>query len=102
MRRDFELYRAFDVRERRTFEKRKGKIFSFRIQMEVFSNDKWREVKRWDSSHGFVDCDTYNLQGEKKKVIFDVSLEEGLVLAQDDFNSNWKHYQERFLKGLFP
>ena len=100
---DFELNRAKDARERRTFEKRKGKILFFRLQLEILVGDEWKAVKRWDSSHGFVDCDTYNLKGEtKKEILKDVSLEEGLTRAQDDLNENWKVYRGRFLKGGSP
>lgn len=102
MLKDFEIYRAADVRERRTFEKRRGKIVSFRVQLEVCVDNEWKAVKRWDTSHGFVDCDTYNLKGEKKKLILNVSLEEGLVLAQKDFNEHWRRYRDSFLQGVFP
>lgn len=61
MLKDFEIYRAADVRGRRSFEKRRGKIVSFRVQLEVLVGHEWKAVKRWDISHGFVDCDIYNI-----------------------------------------
>lgn len=102
MLKDFEVYRSADVRERRTFEKRRGKIVSFRVQLEVLVGNEWKAIKRWDTSHGFVDCDIYNLKGEKKKIILNVSFEDGLVLAQKDFNEHWRLYRDRFLQGVFP
>jgi len=102
MTKDFEIYRAADVRERRTFEKRKGRILSFRLQLEILVAGEWKVAKRWDTSHGFVDCDIYNLQGEKKKIILNVSFEEGLIRAQKDLNEHWHIYRERFLQGVFP
>lgn len=102
MPKNLELYRDEDVRERRTFEKRKGKIVSFRLQLEVLVRSEWKPVKRWDNSHGFVDCDSYNLKGGKKKLILNVSPEEGLIQAQDDLNENWQLYRSRFLGGVFP
>lgn len=102
MTRDFEIYRAADVRERRTFEKRKGKIVSFRVQLEVLVGGEWKAVRRWDTAHGFVDCDTYNLKGEKKKLILNIPFEEGLICAQKDLNENWHVYRDSFLQGVFP
>ncbi len=49
-----------------------------------------------------MDCDIYNLQGEKKKIILNVSFEEGLIRAQKDLNEHWHIYRERFLQGVFP
>ena len=99
---DFELERAKDVRERRTFEIERGKVRSFRLQLEVRVQGEWKPVIRYDTAHGFVDCDRYDLTGKKSKTILNVSLEEGLTLAQNDLNANWAVYRDRFLKGLQP
>lgn len=99
---DFVIRRAADARERRTFEVEEGQIKSFRVQLEVRAADAWKPVIRWDTSHGFVDCDRYNLKGEKTKSILNVSAEEGLTLAQSDLNTKWQEYRRRFLEGRMP
>ncbi len=99
---DIQLDRTTDTRERRTFEIEQGKVLSFRVQLEVRTKGRWKPVIRWDTAHGFVDCDRYNLQGEKIKSILNLSLEAGLSRAQNDLNRNWHIYRQRFLEGLFP
>jgi hypothetical protein len=99
---DIRLDHTEDTRERRTFEIERGQVTAFRLQLEVRVQGKWKPVIRWDTSHGFVDRDRYNLQGEKRKVILNVSFKEGLARAQDDLNANWHIYRRRFLEGLFP
>jgi len=101
--RDFIIPRGGDSRERRTFDIKRGHVTWFRVQLEVKSGEEWKSVRRWDSSHGFVDCDSYNLAGQKRKEIYlHVSLEEGLTKAQEDMNDHWRSYRERFLHGGFP
>lgn len=102
MRIDFSLERAEDTRERRTFEIEGGKVQSFRLQLEIRIEGEWKPVIRWDTTHGFVDCDRYNLQGEKRKSILNLSFEEGLTRAQNALNAHWHLYRQRFLEGWFP
>lgn len=99
---DFIIRRAEDTRERRTFESEGGKILSFRVQLEVRVEGEWKPVIRWDTAHGFVDCDRYNLKEEKEKHILNVLPEEGLIQVQNDLNRSWQEYRQRFLEGLFP
>lgn len=102
MLRDIELIRAEDTRERRTFDIEQGKVISFRVQLEVRMGEEWKPIIRWDNAHGFVDCDRYNLKGERAKAILNVSPEEGLTMAQDSLNAHWEAYRDRFLRGLLP
>lgn len=80
----------------------KDKVISFRVQLEILSKGEWKPVIRWDNVHGFVDCDRYNLKGERAKTILNVSPEEGLTMAQDSLNASWDVYRDRFLRGLLP
>ena len=102
MLKDFVIRRAADVRERRRFEGEGGKIVSFRVQLEVRVEGEWKPVIRWDNAHGFVDCDRYSLKGARTKTILNLATEEGLSLAQNDLNRNWREYRRRFLEGLSP
>ncbi len=88
-----------DARKRHYHETHKGKVISFAVQMEVFVNDRWQVVIRYDSAHGFAHIDRYYLDGRKVKKELHLKLSEVLTLAEEDIKENWKSYQKAFLEG---
>ena len=88
-----------NARKRHYHETDKGKVTAFTVQLEVFVNDKWREVIRYDSAHGFAHIDRYFFDGRKVKKDLDLNLNEALTLADEDIKENWKAYQKTFLEG---
>lgn len=87
------------ARKRHYHESEKGKVTAFVVQLEVFVNNQWREVIRYDSAHGFAHVDCYYLNGRKIKKKLDLDLSEALTLADEDIKENWKAYQRAFLGG---
>ncbi len=77
----------------------KGKIVDFIVQLEVFVDNNWREVIRYDSAHGFAHIDKYYLDGTKVKSNLYLELDEALTLADEDIKQNWKVYKKAFLEG---
>ena len=63
--------------------------------MEVFVNDQWRIVIRYDFAH----IDRYHLDGRKVKKDLHLNLADALFLADEDIKENWKTYQMAFLEG---
>ena len=90
-----------DARKRHYHESEKGKVIAFTVQLEVFVNDQWRVVIRYDSAHGFAHIDRYYLDGRKVKKELNLKLSEGLTLADEDIKENWKAYQKAFLEGKY-
>ena len=88
-----------NARKRHYHETDKGKVAAFTVQLEVFVNDKWREVIRYDSAHGFAHIDRYFFDGRKVKKDLNLNLNEALTLADEDIKENWKAYQKIFLEG---
>lgn len=88
-----------NARKRHYHETDKGKVTAFTVQLEVFVNDQWREVIRYDSAHGFAHIDKYYLDGRKIKKDLNLKLSEALTLADEDIKENWKAYQKAFLEG---
>ena len=88
-----------NARKRHYHETEKGKVVAFAVQLEVFVNDQWREVIRYDSAHGFAHIDRYYLDGRKVKKDLNLKLNEALTLADEDIKENWKAYQKAFLEG---
>lgn len=88
-----------NARKRHYHETDKGRVTGFVVQLEVFVNDKWRAVIRYDSVHGFAHIDRYYLDGRKVKKELYLKLSEALNLADEDVKENWKIYQKAFLEG---
>jgi len=88
-----------NARKRHYHEADKGKITSFAVQMEVFINDQWRTVIRYDSAHGFPHIDRYYLDGRKVKKRLHLNLGDVITLADEDIKHNWKSYQKTFMEG---
>ncbi|OIO42809.1 MAG: hypothetical protein CO148_00860 [Nitrospirae bacterium CG_4_9_14_3_um_filter_41_27] len=88
-----------NARKRHRHETDRGKVTGFTVQLEVYVNDQWREVIRYDSAHGFAHIDRYYLDGRKVKKELNLKLNEALTLADEDIKENWKAYQKAFLEG---
>ena len=88
-----------NARKRHCHETNKGKVTGFSVQLEVFVNNLWQAVIRYDSAHGFAHIDQYYLDGKKIKKELHLKLNEALILADEDIKENWKVYQKAFLEG---
>ena len=88
-----------NARKRHYHETDKGKVVAFVVQLEVFVSERWREVIRYDSAHGFAHIDRYYLDGKKAKEELNLKLSEALTLADEDIRENWKAYHKAFLEG---
>ena len=88
-----------NVRKRHYHETDKNKIASFAVQLEVFLNNQWQIVIRYDSVHGFPHVDRYYLNGRKVKRGLLLNFSEALTLADEDIKENWKAYRNAFLEG---
>jgi len=88
-----------NARKRHYHETDEGKVVGFAVQLEVFVNDQWKVVIRYDSAHGFAHIDRYYLNGRKDKKEVHLKLSEALTLGDEDIKENWKIYQKTFLEG---
>jgi hypothetical protein len=88
-----------DVRKRHYHKTIKGKVVKFMVQLEVTHEGIWKEVVRYDCTHGFAHRDAYNLSGKHVKEELHLSFDDALTLADDDIDDNWETYKHRFLEG---
>ncbi len=88
-----------NARKRHYHEADKGDIIGFAVQLEIFVNDQWKVVIRYDCAHGFAHIDRYYLDGRKVKMELHLKLSEALTLGDEDIKENWKIYQQHFLEG---
>ena len=87
------------VRKRHRNEADKGKVTSFAVQLEVFAEDEWKVVIRYDSAHGYSHMDRFYRDGRRVKKELHLSLKDALTLADEDIKDNWKDYQKTFMKS---
>jgi hypothetical protein len=87
-----------NVRKRHYHETTKGKVVGFAVQLEVFVNNQWKVVLRYDAAHGFAHMDRYYLNGKKVKNELNLSLREALTLSDEDIKENWKKYVKNYLE----
>lgn len=88
-----------NARKRHYHEVERGKIRSFVVQLEVFVEQRWMPVIRYDCAHGFPHIDYISKKGEKKRENLNMNLEDALTLADEDIKENWTKYIDRFMKG---
>jgi hypothetical protein len=79
----------------------KGKITDMVVQYESFINSSWHIIIRYDCSHGFFHRDVIYPNGRKEKKSFDMSsLEDALEFAENDINSRYEFYKDRYIKKI--
>ena len=88
-----------NVRKRHCHETKKGKVISFVVQLEVYINEAWKIVIRYDSAHGYAHIDRYYLDGRKEKKDLNLNFSEALTLADRDIKINWENYKNAFIIG---
>ncbi len=79
----------------------KDRIVFFRVQLEIFLNNKWHAVVRYDTAHGFAHRDLINLRGKVVKTpLFNQDWNDALTFAEYDLKTNWRYYRQRFLEDI--
>ena len=62
----------------------------------MWFGEQWKTIIRYDCAHGFSHIDSYNKIGGKTKTDLKLSLEEALILADEDIKENWEKYVSEF------
>ena len=79
----------------------KGELANIVVQYESLIENKWTAIVRYDIKHGFFHRDTMTPKGEKIKTPIDIlDLNSATIYAEQDIKDKWKHYKQRYLKGL--
>ena len=77
-----------------------GTITGFSVQYEIFYNEEWFPLVRYDSWHGFSHRDLYHKNGSITKTpMFINNLNDALTFAEEDLKTNIVKYKESFFKG---
>ena len=91
-----------NARKRHSHETVKGTVVAFIVQLEVFVEDKWCPVVRYDNAHGTSHIDWYRRSGESRKELLPLSFAEALTVADEDIKDRWVEYRDRYLRGEWP
>ena len=80
-------------------ETKKGIIVRFVVKLEILIKDKWLEVERYDTHHGYVHKDILGKNRKKKRCLkyYLIDNESGLNMAIKDFKENHQLYSWRYL-----
>lgn len=88
-----------NCRRRHVHKRIKNEIIYFMIQLEVFIDNKWFPVVRYDTAHRYAHRDIIHYNGlVEKMVVFSQTYNEAIDIAESDLKTNWSIYKERFLK----
>ncbi len=81
-------------------QKEKSLILEFVVQYEAIVAEKWQQIVRYDTAHGFAHKDLMKAGGETIKIpLFFETYNLAFTYATIDLKANWKKYRESFEKG---
>jgi hypothetical protein len=96
---DFIVILDDGVRKRHIHETTKGKVIHFVVQLEVFVENEWKVVIRYDCAHGYAHVDLYDIVGNRRKKELNLTFSSALTFGDWDIKENWHSYKESFLRG---
>lgn len=86
------------ARKRHRHEAEKGRVTSFAVQLEVFTEDEWKVAIRYDSAHGYSHIDKFYRNGRRVKKELHLNLKKALTLVDEDIKDSWKAYRKAFME----
>ncbi|KKL81458.1 hypothetical protein LCGC14_1994540 [marine sediment metagenome] len=92
---------GLDGRRRTRHIREQNSIIEFVVQYEMEIKNKWYQVVRYDTAHGFAHKDILSYKGaiRKEKLPFN-DLNLALTFAEKDLKDNWQKYRASFLKEV--
>ena len=94
-------YLTHEDRVRCQIELEKGKVKRFTIQYEIFIQEKWSPVTRFDTFHNAGHRDLVLPDGAVvKKWYLQLDFDEGLNVAYNDIEMNWEKYREWYISKV--
>lgn len=94
-------YLTHEDRVRCQIESEKGQVIKFVIQYEIFIQDGWSAVTRFDTFHDAVHRDLIAPDGAiSKRWFLHFNFDEGLTFAYNDIENNWEKYREWYISKM--
>jgi hypothetical protein len=90
-----------EVRLRCRYRRRQKRIVQYTVQLELWYQEQWQPVVRYDNAHGFCHRDTLHADGTQEKTpVYYGSANETFTHAIQDVRSNWQAHRDRFLREI--
>jgi hypothetical protein len=90
-----------EARMRCWYERRGKRLVRYLVQLEIFHQDVWRAVVRFDNAHGFCHRDDIHPDGSQDKTaIFVGDANETFTQAVKEVQSNWELHRNRYLREI--
>src|SRR5262245_9705927 len=86
-----------DARMRVWHRVERGRVRAFTVQLEIFSEEQWVPVVRYDTAHDFAHRNLYTRDGKQFKTPLGMDFTQARTFAQKDVLENWQEYRRIFL-----
>jgi hypothetical protein len=92
-----------EVRLRCRYTRRGNQMLAYTVQLEIWQQQQWRRVVRYDNAHGFCHRDTIHPDGSQDKMpIYRGDINSNFTWAIKEIRANWQAHRARFLEEIEP
>jgi hypothetical protein len=94
---------ANEVRMRCAFRRRGKRVLEYTVQLEIWHDQAWQPIVRYDNAHGFCHCDTIHADGTQDKMpTGGGDANWNFTWAIHDLRANWQSHRARYLAEIEP
>lgn len=80
------------------YQRVKGRVVRYTVQLEIFHEGNWVPVVRYDNAHGFCHRDTLHPNGSQDKIGVSVGdVNQTFTYAIEELRANWELFRTRYL-----
>ncbi len=83
------------------FARTSGQVTWFVVQYEIYVDDRWHPVVRYDSAHGRPHRDELDWEGhvvEKQWFPAGISNAAAFTIARDELRRQWRLFRDEFMR----
>jgi len=79
-----------------------GEPVEIMVQLESFIMDRWREVRRYDTAHGYLHVHSapWDDAQDRRMRVQHAGLRSALTTAIDEIKTHWPRYRQECETGL--
>jgi hypothetical protein len=78
-----------------------GEVQGFVVQFEIFVEEEWMPVVRYDTAHGFFHVDLLKPHGPVEKIVMNFTdYGKALTFAIAQIQNRWKEFRKRYVEDM--